>query len=552
MNIADLTRRHRLSAGALAVLAVVATTAAAVGLWAAVDAARLAVGIRHALADPGGVVLALGGFAAAFVLRALAWVRIMPDLSLGQALAGIHVALGANHVLPFRLGEPLRVVSAVRRGGADPADAAASTVALRTADILSLLLLGGMAAPVLMARLLGRAGAAVTGAVLLIGLLAVRMLVRRRRRRGSTLGVPGPLVLILTTLAWVAEAVLVWQVLRWFDAPLSAADVMVVLAAAVGAQLVAIAPGGLGTYEAAATAALVAVGIPAATGAAAAVTLHALKTAYSLAAGAVSSMRPAPSLWGRLRLPRHPPTRQALQRRDGHAVDGPVVLFLPALDEGPRIGGVIRRVPPQVHGRRVQVLVVDDGSTDQTVRSARRAGARVVSHDHNRGLGAAVRTGLAAAVAMRPSAVAFCDADGEYDPAQLAELVGPILAGEADYVVGSRFRGRIGHMRPHRRVGNRILTAWVRWTVRRPVSDGQSGYRAFSPAAARAATVPHDYNYAQVLTIDLVSRGFVYHEVGIDYRFRRSGESFVTLGRYLRRVVPAVWRQLNPPHRVAS
>ena len=157
-----------------------------------------------------------------------------------------------------------------------------------------------------------------------------------------------------------------------------------------------------------------------------------------------------------------------------------------------------------------------------------------------------MRTGLAWATEIDARAVAFCDADGEYDPAALEDLVGPILDGLADYVVGSRFAGTIRHMRPHRRLGNLALTRWVRWTVRERVTDGQSGYRAFSPAAAAAAVIPHDYNYAQVLTVDLLARGHRYHEVGIDYAFRSSGDSFIRLGRYLRRVVPTVWRQLNP------
>lgn len=338
---------------------------------------------------------------------------------------------------------------------------------------------------------------------------------------------------------------LVWQVARWFDIALTPADAVLVLAAAIGAQLVALAPGGFGTYEAAASVALIAVGVNPGTAVAVAVTIHVVKTLYSLAAGAVSSIWPSPALWGRLRLPRSPARPVAAAQHDGRP-DGPVVLFLPAHDEGPRVAGVIRRAPSHVNGHAVQVLVIDDGSGDDTVQQALHAGARVVRHDNNQGLGAAVRTGLAAAVNLNPAAVAFCDADGEYDPAQLADLVGPIINGEADYVVGSRFGGRIGHMRPHRRIGNLALTAWVRWTVRQRVTDGQSGYRAFGPAAARAATIPHDYNYAQVLTIDMCGHGFVYEEVPIDYRFRESGRSFVRLVPYLRHVVPTVWRQLNP------
>ena len=100
-------------------------------------------------------------------------------------------------------------------------------------------------------------------------------------------------------------------------------------------------------------------------------------------------------------------------------------------------------------------------------------------------------------------------------------------------------------MRPHRRVGNVVLTAGLSFVARRRITDGQSGYRAFSPAAAAAAEIVHDYNYAQVLTLDLLAKGFRYHEVPISYHFRTTGRSFVTLGRYLRNVVPAVYRELN-------
>jgi hypothetical protein len=83
-----------------------------------------------------------------------------------------------------------------------------------------------------------------------------------------------------------------------------------------------------------------------------------------------------------------------------------------------------------------------------------------------------------------------------------------------------------------------------RWGVR-GLSDGQSGYRALSPAAAAHAEIIHDFNYAQVLTLDLVAKGYRYTEVPISYRFRRHGKSFVRLSPYLRRVLPAIWRELR-------
>ncbi len=223
----------------------------------------------------------------------------------------------------------------------------------------------------------------------------------------------------------------------------------------------------------------------------------------------------------------------------------PVLFFVPARDEETTVAAVIERAPRHVAGREVVVVVVDDGSSDRTAETAKAAGAEVVPHGYGRGLGAAVRTGLELAAGRGVAAVAFCDADGEYDPAELPVLVEPILGGRADYVVGSRFAGRIDRMLPHRRVGNRMLSTCLRVVTRCPVSDGQSGFRALSGRAAARAEIVHDYNYAQVLTLDLLAKGFGYLEVPISYRFRTNGRSFVKLPRYLSAVVPAVWRELN-------
>jgi glycosyltransferase involved in cell wall biosynthesis len=223
----------------------------------------------------------------------------------------------------------------------------------------------------------------------------------------------------------------------------------------------------------------------------------------------------------------------------------PVVLFAPAYNEERTVGRVVARAPAEVRGHPVQVIVVDDGSVDATAGVALEAGAEVISLDRNQGLGAAVRVGLATGAARGAAAVAFLDADEEYAPEELEALVGPILDGTADYVVGSRFAGDISHMLPHRRFGNQVLTVLLRRLARTPITDGQSGYRAFSPAAAADAEVIHDFNYAQVLTLDLLAKGYRYQEVPITYRFRSEGESFVKLVPYLRKVVPAVWRELR-------
>lgn len=511
-------------------------------LWRAVDLGMLAATARAALADPVGLALVVSAYAAAFYLRALVWSWSLPGLGVPGALAALHTSLAANHLLPFRLGEAVRVTDAVRRSGLPLDAAAASTLSLRAADVVAVVVLAAAFAPAALRGLLGGwtvplafAGAA----VMLAGGWWLRRTLGPAARRGFL-----PVALGAALAAWILESAVLLAAARWAGIALDPADAVLVTAVTIAAQVLAVAPGGIGTYEAAATAALTALGAPLGAALAAAVAAHALKTVYALLTGAVAAVVPAPGLTGALRLPRSLPPRPPAGPVP--APDAPVVLFLPAHDEQDAVGAVVARAPEWVCGRRVEVLVVDDGSTDATAAVAEAAGARVLRHGRNRGLGAAVRSGLAEAVAMGAAAVAFCDADGEYAPEELERLVRPILDGEADYVAGSRFTGEIRHMRPHRRVGNVALTLMLRWVARTPVTDGQTGYRAFSATAAAEAEILHDYNYAQVLTLDLIGKGYRYAEVPIGYAFRATGASFVTPGRYLRAVVPAVYRELNP------
>ena len=528
------------------VAGVVVLAAAIAYLVGVVDGGALATSVRAALADPLGLGAALAAYAVAFWLRAWSWRAVLPGLSAGQAWAALHVSLLGNHVLPFRLGEALRVTSVLRRTPLGASSVLASAVTLRAADLLAVLVLALAAAPALVFRLAGGWTWAAVGGLAVLVAAGVGWLVRQRRS-GAEVRLPGGRVALAALAAWALESAVVWEIARAAGLGLSPFEAVAVTAVTIAAQVVAVTPGGFGSYEAAATAALVALGSPAGPAFAIALTTHAVKTVYSLVVGGVALAVPAPSYWGRLRLPRSMPPRPS---RDPVPSGAPVVAFIPAYNEEAVVGSVVRRLPSSLAGRRLVTIVVDDGSTDESASRAAEAGAMVVRQPRNLGLGAAVRRGLAEAVALRPAAVVYLDADGEYFPEDIERLAEPVLAGEADYVVGSRFRGDIHRMLPHRRLGNLVLTAWVRWlTRRRDLTDGQSGYRAFSPEAAARAEVIHDYNYAQVLTLDLLAKGFRYTEVPIRYAFRETGTSFIRLGRYLRSVVPAVYRELNaaPP-----
>jgi glycosyltransferase involved in cell wall biosynthesis len=224
-----------------------------------------------------------------------------------------------------------------------------------------------------------------------------------------------------------------------------------------------------------------------------------------------------------------------------------IAVVIPAKDEDPTIGALLDRISEvSVPGHDLYPIVVDDGSTDATAAIARGRGAEVVVHPQNRGLGAAVRTGLRAAVASGAVAIAYLDADLEYAPGDIPKLLEPVLSGRAGYVLGSRFRGGVRGMRLYRRIGNYTFTALLVLLTGEKITDGQTGMRAFSREAADWAEIVHDYNYAQVLTLDLLRKGFRLEEVPIRYSVREHGESFIRWS-YPAKVLPAIWRELRSP-----
>ena len=221
----------------------------------------------------------------------------------------------------------------------------------------------------------------------------------------------------------------------------------------------------------------------------------------------------------------------------------PLAVIVPAYNEAGNLPDTLARMPtrqlPDMH-----IIVVDDGSTDGTGDAARRHGADiVVRHDINRGLGAALRTGIETARKLDARAAVYIDADGEYPPSQIPDLLAPIDAGEADYVLGSRYMGSIERQPVLRRIGNMLFTGLLCLAAGRRITDGQTGFRAFSRRALECAEIIHDYNYAQVLTLDLLKKGMRMREVPISYSYRTKEKSFISM-KYLWRAPVGMIRQM--------
>jgi glycosyltransferase involved in cell wall biosynthesis len=154
-----------------------------------------------------------------------------------------------------------------------------------------------------------------------------------------------------------------------------------------------------------------------------------------------------------------------------------ITVILPAFNEEVSIGSVVLLTRYYADS----VIVVDDGSSDRTAEIARKAGAEVIVHEVNKGKGAALKTGFAAADNLGADIIVTMDSDGQHNPAEIPKLVDPIIKGEADMVNGSRYLNGLDKNTPaYRRVGQTILDRVTNLNSGLEITDSQSGFRAFA------------------------------------------------------------------------
>jgi len=158
-----------------------------------------------------------------------------------------------------------------------------------------------------------------------------------------------------------------------------------------------------------------------------------------------------------------------------------IIAGLPMYNEEETIGTVVTKVLDYVD----EVICVDDGSSDSSARIAEACGANVHRHRANRGYGGALKTLFAKAREMDADILIILDSDGQHEPSDIPKLLAPILAGDADFVIGSRFvdGGGSEDMPAYRRLGIKVITAASNLSSDLEIKDTQSGFRAFSKLA---------------------------------------------------------------------
>ncbi len=220
------------------------------------------------------------------------------------------------------------------------------------------------------------------------------------------------------------------------------------------------------------------------------------------------------------------------------------VAIVPAYEEEGNVASVIDEIRAFDPG--MEIVVVDDGSRDRTGAVAAARGAHVIRLPFNLGIGGAVQTGFRYAFENGFELALRVDGDGQHDPSQASALAEPVLAGDVDIAVGSRFVGSVGYRSSRsRRIGIRILAWTVSLIVGERVTDPTSGFQVVNRRgiALFAADYPHDY--PEVEAIVLVAKHRLRRtEVPVSMRERSSGRSSIGAVRsiyYMTKVLLALF-----------
>src|SRR5436190_14059988 len=208
--------------------------------------------------------------------------------------------------------------------------------------------------------------------------------------------------------------------------------------------------------------------------------------------------------------------------------DSRILVAIPAFNEGPTIGSVVLKARQFAS----EVIVVDDGSSDDTAETAAMAGAHVIQHARNLGKGAAIRSAWLYAREYAPEALVLIDGDHQHDPNDIPRLVKTILSGKSDLVIGVRW-GKTSRMPIYRRVGKRALDYATAAAAKKGLlTDSQSGYRVFSRRAVESLEPTEDgLSIESQLLLEAQERSLRIEEVNIDSRYDLDG-STISAGKH--------------------
>lgn len=196
-------------------------------------------------------------------------------------------------------------------------------------------------------------------------------------------------------------------------------------------------------------------------------------------------------------------------------------VIIPAYNEEKTIAEAINKVQPFCKN----VIVINDGSEDNTSKIAQTNGAIIINHKLNMGLGHSLRDGIKRALALNSKIIVNFDADLQYRAEEIPSLIYYILHDDYDLVMGSRFAGKIEKMSFMKKFGNKSYTKLLRYLTKVGISDSQTGFRAFTEEFAKMIKIRGDFTYTQEMILEATSKKAKIGEVPIHFDKRLDGES---------------------------
>ncbi|MCF8104531.1 MAG: glycosyltransferase family 2 protein [Desulfohalobiaceae bacterium] len=201
-----------------------------------------------------------------------------------------------------------------------------------------------------------------------------------------------------------------------------------------------------------------------------------------------------------------------------------LVILIPCLNEAPTIGEVISAVPKDIPGvDQTDIVVIDDGSTDESAEIAKSNGAMVVSHPSQLGVGVAFNTGLNKSIELGADLVVNIDGDGQFNPQDIVKLIQPIMDDQADFVTASRFKDKrlIPQMPNIKELGNKFLARLISLLSGQKFHDVSCGFRAYSQETMLQLNLIGKFTYTQETFLDLAFKDLRIMEIPIKVKGER-------------------------------
>ncbi|MFX1363501.1 MAG: glycosyltransferase family 2 protein [Promethearchaeota archaeon] len=209
-------------------------------------------------------------------------------------------------------------------------------------------------------------------------------------------------------------------------------------------------------------------------------------------------------------------------------------VVIPAYNEEMNIGKTLDKIPRNI-SNKMEIIVIDDGSDDNTYQIASKYDVNIIRHHKNRGNGAATKTGLNYCKEVKCDVVVLLDGDGQHDPKYINDFIEPIFKDNIDFVIGNRFMNYY-NMNIYRKLCSKLMTAFYFLLLRKKISDPTNGYRALSSKLINKIGFESEYSLTQEMLFKIIPY-YNFKEIPVKVKQREYGQSFIKLKNYFTKII---------------